>query len=92
MNLKKGGSLFSVFLAGIVSGIAVTSCIFPVVGSILEIISLKRNVLYGVVNLFFFSLGYGVIPLILGTFGSLISKLPKIEDWLIIIKKCLSVF
>ncbi|RKY29574.1 MAG: hypothetical protein DRP68_07155, partial [Candidatus Omnitrophota bacterium] len=78
-------------MAGIVSGIAITPCVFPVVGTILGIISLKKNILYGAVNLFFSSLGYGVILLVLGTFGSLISKLPRTGNWLIIIRKCLGV-
>jgi thiol:disulfide interchange protein DsbD len=91
LNHKKRGSLFSIFIAGIISGLAIIPCIFPVLGAILGVISLKRDILYGGVNLFSFSLGYGVILLILGTFTSLISKLPKHGVWTIIIKKCIGI-
>jgi thiol:disulfide interchange protein DsbD len=82
---------FSVFILGLVSGLAVIPCNFPVLGSILSLISLKRDVLYGGFALFLFSLGYGLILIVLGTFTSLIRKLPKQGMWLIIIKKAMGV-
>ncbi len=72
---KKG--LFSVFLLGIVSGLAIIPCSFPVLGAILSLISLKANIFYAGTALFLFSLGYGTLLIILGTFTSLIRKLPK---------------
>jgi len=82
---KKG--FFSIFIMGVVGGLAVIPCNFPVLGAILSLISLKRNVFYGGTALFLFSLGYGVILIILGTFTALIRKLPKQGLWLIIIKR-----
>ncbi len=81
---KKG--LLSLFALGIVSGFAMIPCNFPVLFSILNLISSKKNVIYAAVALFIFSLGYGLILIILGTFSSLIRKLPKQGKWLIIIK------
>ena len=72
---KKG--LFSVFLLGIVSGLAIIPCSFPVLGAILSLISLKANIFYAGTALFLFSLGYGMLLIILGTFTSLIRRLPK---------------
>lgn len=80
---------FSIFTLGIISGLAIIPCNFPVLGAILSLISLKRNILYGGVALFLFSFGYGAILIILGTFTSLIRKLPKQGLWLIITKKIL---
>ena len=74
-----------------ISALTVAPCIFPVLGAILTLISLKGNALYGGTALFLFSLGYGLILIILGTFSSLIRKLPKQGLWLIIIKKSLGV-
>lgn len=82
-------SLCPVFLAGMLSGLTIIPCIFPVLGSILAMISLKKDVLFGALNLFSFSLGYGLILMILGTFGSLISRLPKTNRGLIIISRCI---
>jgi thiol:disulfide interchange protein DsbD len=88
---KSKKSYLSVFFSGMVSGIVALSCILPVLGTILSIIALKKNVFYGAFSLFFFALGYGVILLVLGTFTSLISKLPKTGGWLIIIKRCVGI-
>ncbi|MBU0694619.1 MAG: sulfite exporter TauE/SafE family protein [Candidatus Omnitrophica bacterium] len=84
-NYKRGG--FSLFILGMVSGLAIIPCNFPVLGAILSLIALKRNIFYGGLSLFFFSLGFGLILIILGTFTSLVRKLPKGGFWLITIKK-----
>lgn len=78
---KKG--TFSVFILGAISGLAIIPCSFPVLGAILSFIALKKSILYGGLALFLFSLGYGTILLILGTFTSLIKKLPKEGFWVV---------
>lgn len=84
-------TLLSIFTLGLISGFALIPCNFPVLGSILSLISLKKDVLYGAVALFLFSLGYGVILIILGTFTSLIRRLPKTGLSLIIARRFLGV-
>ena len=79
----------ALFIMGMISGLAIIPCNFPVLGPILSLIALKRNVFYGGVALFVFSLGQGLILIILGTFTSLIRKLPKSGPWLVTIKKIL---
>ena len=86
---SKNKEFFSIFVLGAISGLAIIPCNFPVLGAILSIISLKRNIAYGGLALFLFSLGYGVILIVLGTFTALIRKLPKQGLWLIITKKVL---
>jgi thiol:disulfide interchange protein DsbD len=55
----------------------------------LTLISLKKDVAYGAVALLIFSLGYGSVLIILGTFTSLIAKLPKKTKMITIINKSL---
>jgi thiol:disulfide interchange protein len=86
-----GRPFLSLFTSGMIAGIVAIPCIFPIVGAILSIITLKNNVVYGAANLFFFSLGYGLILIVLGTFTSFIWKLPKSGSWLIILKKCFGI-
>jgi len=81
--------LVSVFILGAISGFTIIPCNFPVLGAILSLISLEKNVLYGGTALFLFSLGYGTILVILGTFSSLIKKLPASGPWLTIVHKFL---
>jgi len=88
---KAKGSLVSVFILGMISAFALIPCNFPVLGAILSLISVNRSVIYGGLALFLFSIGQGILLIILGTFTGLIQKLPKQGLWLIIIKKCLSV-
>lgn len=87
--VRNGNSLLPVFAAGVLSGLTIIPCIFPVLGSILAMISLKKDILFGALNLFSFSLGYGLILMVLGTFGSLISRLPKTGRGLIIVSRCI---
>lgn len=91
-NYERGTrkDLYSVFALGVVSGMAIIPCAFPVLGAILTLISLKRNALYGGVALFLFSFGYGTILIALGTFTSLVRKLPRQGRWLGFIKRVLA--
>jgi len=84
---SKNKEFFSIFILGMVSGLAIIPCNFPVLGAILSLISLRKSVIYGGVALFLFAIGYGVILIVLGTFTALIRKLPKQGLWLIITKK-----
>jgi len=77
----------SIFIFGVVSGLGLIPCNFHVLGAVLTLISLKRNILYGSMALFVFALGQGLILLILGTFASLIQKLPKTGPWIIRLKR-----
>ncbi|MDD3297172.1 MAG: cytochrome c biogenesis protein CcdA [Candidatus Omnitrophica bacterium] len=88
---SRNKEFISVFLLGAVSALAIIPCNFPVLGAILSVISLRKNIFYGAVALFFFSIGYGTILIILGTFTALIRKLPKQGQWLIILKRILGI-
>lgn len=79
----------SIFILGLISGLSIIPCNFPVLGSILTLISFKKDVAYGAIALLIFSLGYGLVLIILGTFTSLIAKLPKQSKVVIIINKAL---
>lgn len=79
------------FLLGMASGLAVIPCNYPVLGAILTMISLRQNVWYGALALFLFSLGYGTMLMILGTFTALLRKLPAQGKYLLIVKRALGV-
>ncbi len=84
-------NLASLFLLGIVTGFSMLPCAFPVLGSILGIISFKKDVFYGVFCLFSFSLGYAVVLIIVGSWGAVFKRLSKNRVWFIIIRKTLGV-
>ncbi|MFO8052502.1 MAG: cytochrome c biogenesis protein CcdA [Candidatus Omnitrophota bacterium] len=91
-SLDKEKNKISIFLFGVISGLAIIPCNFPVLGTIFSLISLKQDVVYGLFSLFLFSLGYGIIFLVLGTSTSLIQRLPRYNIWFKIIRLILGGF
>ncbi|MCM8819576.1 MAG: sulfite exporter TauE/SafE family protein [Candidatus Omnitrophica bacterium] len=88
-NFKR--SFVSIFILGMISAFAFIPCNVPVLGAILTLISLRKNIIYSGIALFIFSLGYGIIFIILGTFTSFLKKLPKYGFWSIIVKKFIGI-
>jgi len=86
-NYSPKKTVISIFILGTISAFAFVPCNFPVLGAILTLISLKKDIFYGGICLFLFSLGQGVFLILLGTFTFLIKKLPKKTKYFIMIKK-----
>ncbi|HPT39049.1 MAG TPA: cytochrome c biogenesis protein CcdA [Candidatus Omnitrophota bacterium] len=80
-------NFMAALLLGIVSGLMITPCLTPVLGSILAYLSTKNNVFYGGFLLLSFSYGMGLIFILVGTFGSKIAGLPKSGRWMVVVKK-----
>lgn len=89
--LQREKSKLSIFLFGIISGLAIIPCNFPVLGTIFSLIPLRGNILYGFFSLFLFSVGYGIIFLVLGTSTTLIQRLPRYNVWFKIIRLILGI-
>jgi len=87
--LKKRDYL-SVLLLGLSSGLVVSPCLTPVLGSILLHLATKKNLLYGATLLFSFAYGIGLILILIGTFSALLVNLPKSGKWMLYIKKVFS--
>ena len=82
----------SALLFGIISGLMISPCLTPILASILAYLSITKNVFYGAFLLFCFSCGMGLIFILIGTFGSAFSGLPKPGAWMIVVKRiCASI-
>ena len=79
--LKKH-SYSSTFILGLSSGLIVSPCLTPALGSILFYLSTKKNIFYGSTLLLTFAYGMGLILIIAGTFSSVLVGLPKSGKWL----------
>lgn len=86
-NLSKPKNYLGSFLVGAASGLAVGPCIAPALGVILAYVAMRRNILFGVSLLFTFALGMSMLFLFLGTFSSLLKKIPRAGKFNIIIEK-----
>src|SRR3989338_1214342 len=82
---KKG--YFSTFLLGLSSGLIVSPCISPVLGSIFVYLTDRKNIFYGVTLLFTFAYGMGFLLILVGTFSALLLSFPKSGQWMNYIKK-----
>ena len=83
----KQGNYFSTFFLGLVSGLIIGPCVTPVLAAILTYIAHKRNIIYGSLLLFSFAFGMGALIILSGTFGGLLSNLPKAGRWMIFCKR-----
>lgn len=68
------------FIMGLVLGPLAAPCVGPVIGAVLVGIAQQGDVLLGGLQLFVFTLGMGVLFILVGTFSA---ALPKSGNWLI---------
>jgi len=78
---------FDAFLLGLGTGLIVSPCLTPILGSILLYLTAKKSILYGTTLLLAFAYGMGLIFIFAGIFSSLLVSLPKSGNWMVYIKK-----
>ncbi len=83
----QGGSFISAFLFGAISGSVASPCLSPGLLLLLSIVATLGNIFLGIAMLFCFGLGTAFPLLIIGTFSSSLSVLPKAGMWMIEVKK-----
>ncbi|MBT3182172.1 MAG: thioredoxin fold domain-containing protein [Deltaproteobacteria bacterium] len=84
-----GKGYLGAFLAGLGLGLVASPCAGPVLASLLGYVALQRSYLFGFALLIVFSIGMGLLFIILGTcYGELANKL-KGGRWMIWIRRAL---
>ncbi len=76
-----------VFLTGAASGAVAGPCVLPFILSILTFIAVEGNKLTGFLVMWSFSMGMGVLFLVVGTFTGVAASLPKAGAWMEKLKK-----
>jgi cytochrome c-type biogenesis protein len=88
LGARKGRRGFlGAFFMGMVSGLVIGPCTAPVLGGLFAFVAAKQNLLFGVSLMFFFAMGMGVLFIVIGTFSTTLSSLPKAGKWMEKIKK-----
>lgn len=82
-----GGSFVSVFAFGALSGVVASPCLSPGLVCLLCIVSTLGSTLLGFLLLFAFGVGLSVPLLIIGTFSSSLSLLPRAGMWMVEVKR-----
>jgi cytochrome c-type biogenesis protein len=77
------------FLLGAASGLVASPCASPVLFSLLTYVATTQSMLYGGSLLFAFSMGMGILLIVVGTFSGLAVGLPKPGKWMVGVKKVL---
>jgi cytochrome c-type biogenesis protein len=85
---KKPGLLAN-FAYGLTFGLIASPCTAPPLAAILTWVGATKSLVKGPLFLFAFALGMGTILILLGTFTSLLSRIPKSGAWLIHVKKAM---
>lgn len=83
-NQQRGGSVFGVFLMGVISGLIASPCTTAPLTSILLFIAQSGDLLLGFSALYALSLGMGIPLIIFGLTGG--KLLPKAGAWMNVIK------
>ena len=81
---KKNQSIFHKYIMGLLAGIVATPCAAPIIAVILEIGFL--NPIFATLYMAVYALGFASILFILGTFASILTKMPKAGTWMVYVK------
>ncbi len=81
-NIQTKGSFLRIFIFGLISGTIASPCLTPGLATLLTLAAKVGNPLIGFLILFFFSLGMGILLIIIGTFSGAIALLPRSGEWL----------
>ena len=85
--VKPKRGYLSVLFLGLASGLIMSPCVTPVLGSILAHLAKKKDILYGTLLLLSFAYGMGLSLILAGTFSSVLIKLPKSGRWMLYVKR-----
>jgi len=83
----KGGSFTYSFMFGIITGAAASPCLTPALALLLGFAAKQNNPLIGFGVLFAFAMGLSMLLIVLGTFSSAISLIPRAGAWMNEVKK-----
>ena len=77
-----GAGWFGAFVMGLVAGIIAAPCVGPIVAGILLYVAQQQDLFLGWILLMTFAFGMGQLFLALGTFSSLLNRLPQSGSWM----------
>ena len=82
-----GGKGFAgAFSMGLVAGVIAAPCAGPILASILAWVATTKDGVLGFFLLYTYALGFGLLFIAIGTFSTLIGKLPRSGDWMEVVK------
>jgi len=92
-KLASSGSANSktgIYLMGLFAGLIISPCVGPIVAGILAFVFESSNAILGAAYFLSFSLGLGVLFLVIGGFSGMISSFPRSGHWMTGINRVLA--
>ncbi len=86
-GFASNGSFVSVFLYGLLAGMAASPCITPGLSLILGVVSQLKNPVLGFAMLFVFAIGMSFLLLLVSMSTNLVYRLPSAGMWMLEVKK-----
>lgn len=86
-SISNQGSVFSIFLFGLMSGSVASPCLSPGLALILSMVATMASKFLGFLLLFAFGIGISTPLLIIGTFSGSMKALPKAGMWMLEVQK-----
>lgn len=86
-TVKVKGSVLYSFLFGAISGTAASPCLTPALALLLGYVAKQGSPIIGFITLFTFSFGMGLLLILVGTFSTTLTNLPRAGMWMNEIKK-----
>ena len=86
-----GHGYVGAFGMGLVGGIIAAPCTGPVLAGVLTYVATTQDMILGFWLLFSFALGLGVLFIVIGTFSSALSSLPRSGTWMEGVKSLLGI-
>ena len=87
----KGGGLFGAFSFGLCSGLVLSPCTTPVMGTLLLYVASRQNFVFGMSLLFVFASGMSAILVCIGSASGLSTRLPRSGPWLVRVEKGMAI-
>ena len=84
-------SALGIFASGLVVGIFAAPCVGPPVVALLAVVGQKGDPWFGFLSFFTLAMGLGAPYLVLGTFSSLLQRMPRSGEWMVWVKKVFGV-
>ena len=82
LSHQGGAGYAGALMMGLVAGVIAAPCIGPIVAGVLLYVARQQDLLLGWLMMTAFALGMGLLFIVLGTFSSLLGKLPRSGAWM----------
>ena len=91
LNAVGGSGFGGAFIMGTVAGVIAAPCTGPALGAVLSYVATTNNITLGFFLMLTYAIGMGLLFIVIGTFSSILSSLPKSGGWMYMLENIFGV-